>query len=195
VVEIDPAVTQVVYDELGLPPDTSIKTYNEDARRFLIERKTGDKYDVVIGDVFNDLSTPYHLTTLEFNNLVKAHMEEDGIYLVNINDYPHGRYMPSFIHTIRQTFKYVYLFSVGESWERLTDGTLVNTAYDRVIVATDYRIDLTDYRKFVTEGGRNKASGFPLDEDQLEKYLANRDPILLTDEHAPTDILIAPIFQ
>ena len=42
------------------------------------------KYDVVIGDVFNDLSTPYHLTTLEFNELVKANMTEDGIYLINI---------------------------------------------------------------------------------------------------------------
>ena len=86
VVEIDPAVTEVAYEELGLPRETSIKTYNQDARLFLIQRKTEDKYDIVIGDVFNDLSTPYHLTTLEFDKLVKANMEADGIYLVNIID-------------------------------------------------------------------------------------------------------------
>ena len=195
VVEIDPAVTQVAHEELGLPLDTSIKTYNQDARLFLIQRKTVDKYNIVIGDVFNDFSTPYHLTTLEFNKLVEANLEEDGINLVNINDYPHSRYTPSFIHTLKQVFKYVYLFGVGESWGQKKNDTFVMTAYDRVIIATHRPIDLADYKKFVTEDGKKKASGYPLTEMELEEYLAERDPILLTDDHAPTDILIAPIFQ
>jgi len=195
VVEIDPAVTRIAHEELGLPLGTSIKTYNQDARLFLIQRKVGYKYDIVIGDVFNDYSIPYHLTTLEFNKLVKSNMNANGIYLVNINDYPLGRFMPSFIHTLKQAFNYVYLFSVGERWGHVKDDTFVVTADDRVIAATDYRIDLADYRKFVTEGGRIISCGYPLDEDQVEGYLANRDPILLTDDHAPTDILIAPIFK
>jgi len=195
VVEIDPVVTQVAYEELGLPLDTTIKTHNKDARLFLIQRKTGDKYNIVIGDVFNDFATPYHLTTLEFNKLIKANLEEDGIYLVNINDYPDSRYTPSFIHTFKQAFKYVYLFSVGESWGLKKNDTFVITAYDRVIVATDRRIDLDDYKNFATDSGKKKASGYALDEKELDKYLAERDPILLTDDHAPTDILISPIFQ
>ncbi|MFC1862286.1 fused MFS/spermidine synthase [Chloroflexota bacterium] len=72
VVEVDPAVTQVAHEELGLPLKTSIKTYNQDARLHLIQRKGGDRYNIVIGDVFSDHSTPYHLTTLEFNKLVKS---------------------------------------------------------------------------------------------------------------------------
>ena len=39
VVEIDPMVTEVVHEELGLRRDTIIKTFNQDARRFLIRRK------------------------------------------------------------------------------------------------------------------------------------------------------------
>ncbi len=195
VVEIDPAVTEVAHEELGLPLETSIKTHNQDARLFLMRRKTGDRYDITIGDVFNDFSTPYHLTTLEFNKLVKAHMEEDGIYLVNINDYPHGRYTPSFVHTLRQTFNYVYLFGTEQSWGQILNGTLVITTTDRVILATDRSIDLAKYMNFVTEDGKKKASGYPLDETELERYLAEKDPILLTDDHAPTDILIAPIFE
>jgi hypothetical protein len=38
--EIDPAVTQVAYEELGLPQETSIKTYNQDACLFLRQRNT-----------------------------------------------------------------------------------------------------------------------------------------------------------
>ena len=189
VVEIDPLVTQVAHEELGLPLDTSIKTYNQDARRFLIQRKSEDKYDVVLGDVFNDQTTPYHLTTLEFDKLVKANMDEDGIYIVNIvDDYQHGRYMPSFIYTLRQTFNYVYLFSTGESWEEVGTSTFV-------IAASDRRIDLADYRKFVTGDGTKETFGNPYDEIKLGEYLAQRDPILLTDDYAPTDILVAPLFR
>ncbi len=192
VVEIDPAVTDVAHEELGLPLDTSIKTYNQDARLFLIQRKTGEKYNFVIGDVFNDRSTPYHLTTLEFDKLVKANMEEDGIYLINIIDnYQRGRYMPSFVHTLQQVFNHVYLFSTGESWDKLS----LSVANTFVIAATDRSLDPPDYKNCVTDGGNRKASGNPRDEAKLEEYLTKRDPILLTDDYAPTDILVAPLIR
>ncbi len=191
VVEIDSMVTRVAHEELGLPLETSITTYNQDARLFLIQRKTGAKYDIVIGDIFNDKSTPYHLTTLEFNNLVKANMEEDGIYLVNIiDDYERGRYLPSFVYTLRHTFNYVYLFLIiGESEESEKVGI---TTF--VIAATDHQINLDDYWQCILEGGKKKAVGYP-QEVRLEEYPFNRESILLIDDHAPTDILVAPIFR
>ncbi|MFC1847526.1 fused MFS/spermidine synthase [Chloroflexota bacterium] len=190
VVEIDPAVTEVAHEELGLPLDTSIKTYTQDARLFLIQRKIEDKYNIVIGDVFNDKSTPYHLTTLEFDKLVKANMAEDGIYLVNIvDDYDSGRYMPSFIHTLKQAFGYVYLFSTGGSWEKVAGTSTF------IIAATDRRIDFDDYRKFVRGDGKRDIIGYPHDEIKLEEYLAEREPILLTDDYVPTDILVAELFH
>ncbi|MBI2832388.1 MAG: fused MFS/spermidine synthase [Chloroflexi bacterium] len=189
VVEIDPAVTEVAYEELGLPLNTTVRTYTQDARLFLIQRKAGEKYDIVIGDVFNDFSTPYHLTTLEFDRLVKANMATDGLYLVNIiDDYSKGRYMPSFIHTLRQVFRYVYVFSAAGRLDNAGIGTFV-------IVASDRGIDLADYKAFVTQSGTKRAAGTPGDESKLEEYLAARKPVLLTDDYAPTDILIAPLFR
>ena len=188
VVEIDPAVTEVAYEELGLPRETSIKTYNQDARLFLIQRKTEKKYNIVIGDVFNDLSTPYHLTTLEFDKLVKANMEEDGIYLFNIIDvYQRGRYMPSVIHTLKQVFNNVYVFS------RRQDPWLFEGRGTFIVAATDRQIDLTQYKEFVTKGASETAyghlAGFPISEAKLREYLTERKPLLLTDDYAPTDIL------
>ncbi|MBI2329542.1 MAG: fused MFS/spermidine synthase [Chloroflexi bacterium] len=189
VVEIDPVVTEVAHQELGLPLATSIKTYNQDARLFLIQRQTGDRYNIVIGDVFNDRSTPYHLTTLEFDRLIKANMEDDGIYLVNIvDDYERGRYLPSFIHTLGQAFQYVYFFGAGRSPDEVGSGTFA-------IAASDRRIDLTSYRQFVTEDRGGNITGYPYTETELENYLAARYPILLTDDYAPTDILVALLFQ
>ncbi len=194
VVEIDPVVTEVAHEQLGLPADTSIKTYNRDARLFLIQRKSAEKYDFVIGDVFNDHSTPFHLTTLEFDKLIKANMTPDGIYLVNIIDnYRHGQYMPSFIHTLRQVFKNVYLFSAGQSWETIEPSATLVTTF--VIAATDRQIDFTDYRERATEKGTRQLAGSPQDEAKLEAYLVERKPTLLTDDYVPTDIMVARLFH
>ncbi len=195
VVEIDPAVTKVAHNFLGLPLNTRIKTYNQDARNFLIKRNNTVKYDIVIGDVFNDFSTPYHLSTLEFNRLVKSHMKNDGVYLLNVNDFEYSQYTPSFVHTLKQIFEHVYLFNVNKNWEKASDGSLIITSTDRIIAATDHDMDLSDYMQFVTENNQKDPTGYPLKENELQNYLVQRKPLLLTDDYAPTDILLAPIFK
>ena len=181
VVEIDPAVTRVAYEELGLPRETSVKTYNQDARLFLTQRDGNGRYDIVIGDVFNDLSTPFHLTTLEFDRLVKANMERGGLYLVNIiDDYYQGRYMPSFTYTLQRAFDYVYLFGapVGS-----TDESEYAGKSTFVIAASDQPIDFSS------------TYSLPLTGERLTEFLAKKGPLLLTDDYAPTDILVAPLFK
>jgi spermidine synthase len=187
VVEIDPEVTRVAYHELGLSPETSIKTYNQDARLFLIQRRSNQKYDIVAGDVFNDLSTPYHLTTVEFDRLVRANMTEEGVYMINIiDDFQKGRYMPSFIYTLKQVFRHVTFFSSTGNWEELGVGTFV-------IAASDRNIDPIEYQKFMDDQGIINPSGYPASESDVERYLSERDPILLRDDYVPTDILVAPL--
>lgn len=189
VVEIDPMVTRVVHDELDLPKETSIRTYNQDARIYLTTHPVQGKYDIIIGDVFNDLTTPYHLTTLEFVKLVKESMAPDGIYLVNIIDsYSTGKYMPAFIYTLKHVFQHVYLFSHDENYKNEPRSTFV-------LVATDRHIDLDDFRNFTSLQGEYVHRMFFQDEQELAAYLAEKKPLLLTDDYAPTDILIAPVFR
>ncbi len=188
VVEIDALVTQTNYEKLGLRRTTSIKTYNMDARLFLIQRNIAEKYDIVIGDVFNDWSTPYHLTTLEFLKLVKANMTPDGIYMVNvIDDFWKGNYMRSLVYTLQHAFSNVFILSSSDDWSNLALGTFV-------IVATDRPIDLIDYEKFVTADGTRPAYGYPFGGEALQYYTGDR-ALLLTDDYAPTDVLIAPLIR
>jgi spermidine synthase len=187
VIEIDPEVTKIAYSELGLPPDIDIKTYNEDARLFLIQDKSQKKYDVVAGDVFNDLSTPYHLTTLEFNELIKSHMTDDGIYMINIiDDLQTGKYIPSFVSTLKKTFKHVYLLAPSEDWRSFG-------MYTFVIAASDRAIERADYLDYLKQLGIQRPSAYPTLEADLAQYLNEREPILLVDDHVPTDILVAPM--
>lgn len=183
VVEIDPAIVEVAYEELELPRDTDIKTYNLDARQFLMQHSGEPKYNLVVGDVFGSLSTPYHLTTYEFDKLVKNSMEPDGIYLVNIiDDYTQGRYTASIIRTLKQTFKNVYLFSMQPDWNY---AGLSNY----VIAAADRDIDLNGLKRYSTNGGGFAANAH--DPIGLMEYLAKKKAFLLTDDHVPTDIMLA----
>jgi spermidine synthase len=189
VVEIDPSVTRVAYQELGLSPETSINTYNQDARLFLLQQKIKNQYDVVVGDVFDDYATPYHLTTSEFAKLIETCMKADGIYLVNIiDDCEQGRYMPSFVYTLRQVFNYVYLFSPCENWRGLGMSNFV-------VAATNRPIDVTGYKRFISAGRTNSMASLYWEEIELNKLFTERNPILLKDDYAPTDILLAPFIS
>jgi spermidine synthase len=186
VIEIDPGVTQVAHDLLGLSRDTEIVTYNEDARLFL-EREPSDAYDLIMGDAFNDLSVPYHLTTKEFNDRVRAWLEDDGLYVVNIIDGPWGHFLRAYTHTLRQTFQHVYLALKVESWRRSPRST-------PVLIASDTPLDLASLETLdVIDGGPLLARQL-LSEEEVDALLAEGRVVILTDQYAPVEQMLAPVF-
>lgn len=115
VAEIDPAVKLAAEKQLGLateygaPADgkTYVRTHIGDARKFVDDQVRANKkraaagqrpitYDFVYGDAFNDLSVPWHLTTLEYNTQISRLLTpKEGVYLVNMMDvYPRVLYPP-----------------------------------------------------------------------------------------------------
>ena len=105
VVEIDPEVTRVVYEYLGLPRSTTIRSFNEDGRWFVMNSKDKGRYDFIFGDAFNDLSIPYHLTTKEFNQQMKELLKPDGFLIANLIDsVTEGLFLPSYIRTLEEVF-------------------------------------------------------------------------------------------
>src|SRR5215207_1787777 len=105
IMEIDPGVTQTVYEHLGVDPArTKIVTYNFDGRLMLNQllQTNAGHYDLIIGDAFNDLSIPYHLTTREFDVGIRSLLKDDGYYLALVIDKLRGgRFMPAYTETVR----------------------------------------------------------------------------------------------
>jgi spermidine synthase len=176
--EIDPAVTEVAYDRLGLAPDTRIVTYNLDARIMMEREGVPDSYDIIFGDAFNDYSVPFHLTTLEFNQIVDRLLREDGLYLVNIIDGgPRGHFMRAYVRTLQQVFKHVMVIPIAETWQTHDRTTLV-------VAASQKPLDLSSLVAWT-----------PLSQEELAAYLALEKPLILTDEYVPVDNLLAPVFE
>src|SRR5690606_17894913 len=114
---------------LGLSRDTSIEIHNMDARNYLAWHAARDSYDVVFGDAFNDYSVPFHLTTLEFGQLVDGVLRDDGLYLVNIIDGgPNGHFMRAYVRTMQQIFRYVEVIPSTSQWRETIRTTFVIAA-------------------------------------------------------------------
>jgi spermidine synthase len=183
VIEIDPGVTEIAYEKLGLSRDTRVVSHNEDARMFL-KRPPNHAYDLVLGDAFNDFSVPYHLTTREFDDRVRAWLADDGLYVVNIIDGGRGRFLRAYVHTMRQTFDHVYLAPTIEDWRTATRSTFV-------IIGTDTPLDLEMLQDVA---GDVQLARQLLSDEQLDALLAEKRPVILTDRYAPVDQMLAAVF-
>ncbi len=188
VTEIDPGVTETNFEQMGLDPNTRIITFNVDAREIVEQKQGGPKYDLVFGDAFNDLQIPYHLTTREFDQKIRNMLKDDGIYLALVIDKLRGGlFIPSYVRTVKSVFPHVYILADGQPW----NSTFANTY---VVAASATPIDFERLKTIRGQGpnGQSVIGVFP--QDEMEAWLQSSESVLLTDDYAPADNLVAPLF-
>jgi spermidine synthase len=177
VVEIDPAVTRTAYRYFGVPRNARIHTVNEDARWFAM--RAGEPYDLIFIDAFNDLSVPYHLTTREFTATLKGLLRPGGAIAVNVIDhYGEGRFLASYVRTLQSVFgpgdvHLVMEEALDKLSARSTFVVLASSAVPDMFTTTNAHV---------------------LRPDQLARYVSERRGIVLTDDYAPVDNMLAPLF-
>ncbi len=187
VAEIDPGVTEVAHDHLGLSRGTTIRTFNEDARLHLSTLAPAVKYNFVLGDAFNDFSVPYHLTTHEFNQIVRSHMQDDGVYMLNLIDGNTLPFVGAFLRTLKQTFPHVVLVSSG--------GTLFGAQRNTfVVLASPQPIDVDHLRNYRSTDLVKNIDAWLVDQSDVDALIAS-NTLILTDDFVPTDRLLAPMFE
>lgn len=189
VIEIDPGVTDINYMYMGVAPDTRIVTYNLDGRQKVDELLAeGKKYDIVIGDAFNDLSIPYHLTTMEFDEKIRRLLNDDGFYLTLVIDKLRGgQFIPSYTRTLQHVFPNVYMTADGAPWQSTAPNTYV-------VVGSATPLDQARWANTRGLGSRGEIVTGILPAAELDEYLRTAGGVTLTDDYVPADNLIAPIF-
>ena len=190
VAEIDPAVTRAAHEAFGLPTDTPIRIFNLDARNHVedllqrVDDAAGRRFDLVYSDAFNHYSPPFHLTTKEFNEKLRQLMTPDGVLLANVIDvYRSGRFIGAMINTLEASFPHVYAISsslAGPSDEDDRDTFIV--------VAAGRPLDLTEL-------ATGSAMGMVLDPEQLATLRRRSNNLVLSDDYAPVDNLLAPVIR
>ncbi len=189
VVEIDPEVTNIAYKQLGLSRDTRIHTYNADGRWFVVNCRS--TYDVIFIDTFHDLSVPYHLTTEQFAQQLKRILNPGGIIMTNIVDnFKTGLFLPSYIRTLREVFgaPNVHLLSVNPNFRDLGISTFI-------VLASNGSVGITDFEALPYDKRLGNRTSSVVPEDLLREFLDRKHSSVLTDDYAPVDNLIAPVFE
>lgn len=115
-VEIDEKITDLAEIYFDLPYDITVTTY--DGRAFL--NAIDEKYDVIMVDAYQDITIPFQMSSLEFFTLVKEHLKEDGIMVVNMNMHTEeeGNINQYLSDTIATVFPNVYTVDVTGSTNR-----------------------------------------------------------------------------
>lgn len=187
VAEIDPGVTEVAYEQLELKRGGAVRSINDDARLYLATASAEAKYSFVLGDAFNDFSVPYHLTTREFNRLVRAHMRDDGVYMLNLIDGNTLPFVGAFLRTLRLDFEHVYLITSGGQLKGAKRNTFV-------VLASPQSIDLDRLRTFASSDKVRNVDAWLVAQAEVDALMAS-ESLILTDNFVPTDRLLAPMFE
>jgi len=186
--EIDPAVTRVAREHLGLEDDARHEIVHDDARTALRSAPDdaegdGPAYDIVFGDAFHDLGVPWHLTTREFAQLVEARSSK-GFYLVNMIDvFASGRFLGAFLTTLESVFEHVRVISMGPRDDHAQETFLLLAsqrplAWGALSDDTGRALDVVEY-----------------DARDLEVLRRRAGHLVLTDDHAPIESLLAPVVR
>jgi tetratricopeptide (TPR) repeat protein len=185
VVEIDPGVTEAAIQAFGLERDSTINTFTMDARNYvnqLLEEGKVEQYDFIFEDALNDYSVPYQLTTKEFNDKIARILTDRGVYMIELIDiYESGLFVGAFVNTLEQTFDYVYV--IAENEPRSARITFV-------VIAAKHKIDLEN---LASEEPVRNLDLWVLSDAEIETLRQKARGIVLTDDYAPVENLLAPV--
>lgn len=130
VIELEPALVELVRTELPLPRGASIRVRIGDARAGLgrLPAALTGQVDLLISDVYAGAQTPAHLTTMEFYTAAAALLAADGVLLVNVADGAGLAFARRQVATVRAVFAHVIVLAEVQVLKGRRFGNLVIAA-------------------------------------------------------------------
>jgi len=130
VIELEPALVELVRAELPLPKGASIRVRIGDAREGLgrLPAALVGNVDLLISDVYAGSQTPAHLTTVEFYSVAEKLLASEGVLLVNVADGAGLRFARRQVATVRAVFEHVIVLAEVQVLKGRRFGNLVIAA-------------------------------------------------------------------
>lgn len=130
VIELEPALVELVKENLPLPRGASIRTRIGDAREGLQRLPAGltDAVDLLVSDVYAGAQTPAHLTTVEFYTAAARLLAPDGVLLVNVADGAGLVHARRQVATVRAVLEHVVVLAEVQVLKGRRFGNLVVAA-------------------------------------------------------------------
>ena len=172
-VEIDDKITELARTYFELPESVPVTTY--DGRAYL--NAVDEKYDVIMVDAYQDITIPFQMSSVEFFTLVREHLTEDGVMVVNMNmrGREEGNINQYLADTIASVFDHVYVVDVWGSTNRELFASNNEALADNLSAGLK-RLEYQELKDMMTVVSENLASYEP-------------SGYLMTDDNAPVELL------
>jgi spermidine synthase len=130
VIELEPALWDLVRESLPLPRGASIRVRIGDAREGLARLPGGlvGAADLVVSDVYSGAQTPAHLTTVEFYTEAARFLAPDGVLLVNVADGAGLAFARRQVATVSAVLEHVIVLAEVQTLKGRRFGNLVIAA-------------------------------------------------------------------
>ena len=133
--EIDPQIIEVGrrYFDMNEP---NLNAIAQDGRWGL--EHSDRKYNIIGVDAYCPPYIPWHLTTVEFFQIVRQHLTDDGVLVINVGRSPNDRRLiDGLVGTISQVFPSIYVMDVPNSFNSIIYATVqpteINNLYQNLI--------------------------------------------------------------
>jgi len=182
-IEIDPGVIEAGarYFDMNAAMMPNLTVFAQDGRYML--NHLDKQYSMIAVDAYRPPYIPWHLTTVEFFQEVRAHLSEDGVAAINVGrTNTDRRLVDAMTATLLQVFPSVYAMDVPRSFNTILVATAQPTR------AENLAANLTAL----------PAEADPLLSDTLSWAVNSSVPIhpsdtIFTDDRAPVETLVDSI--
>lgn len=175
--EIDPEIIQVGRDYFDLT-EPNVTSIAQDGRWGL--EHSAKVFSVIGVDAYRLPYIPFHLTTKEFFQVVKEHLDGNGVLVINVGrTFDDRRLIEAIAGTMQSVFPTVHLVDVPDTFNSILYGTVQETELNHLV---------QNYLALAA------ADSDPLLLDILERTIENTKPvpeteIVYSDDWAPIERL------
>lgn len=174
--EIDGKIIEVGrrYFGMNLP---NLNAIAEDGRWGIAHSQ--NTYQLIAVDAYRPPYIPWHLTTVEFFQILHDHLSEDGVVAINVGRAPHDRQLiEGFTRTLLEVFPSVYVMDLPGTFNSILYATKQPTKVEYF------------YQNLLAFYGRNDIH--PLLVEVMQRYVvyqqeAKASEIVFTDDKAPIE--------
>jgi spermidine synthase len=169
--EVDGGLVDFDRKEFGLHTSSDLRATVGDAR-VTMRHEPSDSADVIVGDAFSSRTVPWQLMTTEWLREVRRVLRPNGVYALNMIDYPPLSLLRAESATVLASFAHVYMITGAAPNGRPAGG-------NEVLVASDGPLP--------AEHNRPAEDGTLYEQATLRRLVAGAKP--LRDDYAPVDQL------
>jgi predicted membrane-bound spermidine synthase len=187
-IELDSQIIEVAQEYFAMD-QPNLAPVAADGRAWLAQQPPAAQWELIAIDAYRPPYIPFHLTTVEFFELVREHMTEEGVLAINV-----GRTDTNFAlvdaltATLLQIFPTVYAID-----EPGPPATLANT----LVIAVQQPVDVTDVRTTLEDlpvSLLSELRTFAADAAAAVREVAQQpEAPVFTDDRAPVERVVHQI--